>query len=100
MDDRYLIECKWRGKPATINDMDALRSRLQRTGLDVVGVLVSMNGFTEEVKIDARYQRQQPVLLLSAKELRDLEEGFRGSLPDLLCPQTGKPARQRGWPAR
>lgn len=84
LDERYLIECKWRMNPATINDIDSLRSRLHRTSPGVVGVLVSMNGFTEEVKIDVRYQRQQPVLLLSGSELRDIEAGYLLSLPDLL----------------
>lgn len=84
LDDRYLIECKWRSKPATINDVDALRSRLHRTSQDAVGVLISMQGFTEEVKIDVRYQRQQPVLLLSGQELRKLASGFGASLPALL----------------
>lgn len=84
LDERYLIECKWRATTATINDIDALRSRLDRTSPDMVGVLVSMNGFTEEVKVDAGSRRQEPMLLLSGAELRDLEAGYRISLPDLL----------------
>ena len=82
--ERYLVECKWQNRPATINDLDSLRSRLHRTSPDTAGLLVSMNGFTEEVRTDVRYQRQQPVLLLSGNELRDIEAGFRHSLTALL----------------
>jgi Restriction endonuclease len=82
--ERYLVECKWRAAAATIDDIDALRSRLERTGVDVTGVLISMAGFTNEVKINAEQQRRQPVLLLSGKELHELEAGYGVSLPALL----------------
>jgi len=82
--ERYLVECKWRTAAATIDDIDALRSRLERTSGDVTGVLVSMAGFTNEVKINAVQQRRQPVLLLSGMELHELEAGYRVSLPALL----------------
>lgn len=35
--DTYLIECKWRSSKADIDDIDSLRSRLQRTDPAVVG---------------------------------------------------------------
>jgi hypothetical protein len=40
--------------------------------------------FTNEVKINTEQQRRQPVLLLSGKELHELEAGYRVSLPALL----------------
>ncbi|MCW2855552.1 MAG: hypothetical protein JWR52_1167 [Marmoricola sp.] len=86
--ERYLIECKWRRKPANIDDLDSLRSRMRRTTADVVGVLVSDRGFTQQVKADVRHQRHQPVLLISGAELRALNAGFHTSLPDLLYRKT------------
>lgn len=84
LDDRYLIECKWQNKPATIEDVDALRARLSRTRPDIVGVLISMEGFTNTATDDVQARRHQPILLLSGSELRELENGFHGSLPALL----------------
>ena len=43
--DRYLIECKWRSRPADIADLDNLRSRLRRT---VVSTKVVCDGPGEQ----------------------------------------------------
>lgn len=67
--DRYLIECKWRSRPADIADLDNLRSRLRRTTGDVCGLLISMSGFSASLQADVLVRREQPVLLLSGDEL-------------------------------
>ncbi len=79
----YLVECKWRNDKANIDDLDSLRSRLRRTNDGVVGVLVSVPGFSGTVLHDVEHRREQPIVLISGDELR-LVGGSRGSLPDLL----------------
>jgi hypothetical protein len=66
----YLIECKWRRDKANIDDLDSLRSRLRRTDSRVIGLLVSMPGFSGSVLHDVEHHREQPVLLISGDELR------------------------------
>src|SRR5436305_942512 len=50
--ETYLIECKYRHDKATIDDIDSLRARLRRTDGAVVGVLLSIAGFTGSVLFD------------------------------------------------
>jgi Holliday junction resolvase len=79
----YLIECKWRSDKANMDDLDSLRSRLRRVDGAVVGILISYHGFTGTVLHDVEHFREQPILLVSGDELREL--GTRvGTLPDLL----------------
>lgn len=74
LNDRYLVECKWLNKPATIEDLDSLRNRLGRTSADVIGILISMGGFSKEVLNEVRLRRREPVLLFSSEELRQAEQ--------------------------
>lgn len=78
--EHYLIECKWRADKANIDDVGALRNRLERTETDVVGVLISMNGFTGPVIDEVQQCRYRQVLLVSGAELRRAA----GDLPTLL----------------
>ncbi len=78
--ESYLVEAKWRSDKADINDLDSLRARLGRTAGHVVGVLVSVNGFTGSVLSDVASRARQPVLLVSGDELL---RALRGSDPFL-----------------
>ncbi|WP_166659130.1 restriction endonuclease [Labedaea rhizosphaerae] len=79
----YLVECKWRSDKANIDDVDSVRSRLNRIDHSVVGVLISMPGFTGTVLHDVGHHRKQPILLISRDELVRLAQGME-SLPRLL----------------
>lgn len=79
----YLIECKWRRDKANIDDIDSLRSRLRRANGGVVGILVSVPGFSGSVLFDVEHHREQPILLLSGDELQLIASGFE-SLSNLL----------------
>ncbi|WP_406172827.1 restriction endonuclease [Streptomyces sp. NBC_00996] len=70
-DTRYLIEAKWEKSPADINVLDTVRSRMGRAASStVIGVIVSVSGFTETVVDDVRQRRDLgPVLLLGEEEL-------------------------------
>lgn len=79
----YLIECKWRSDKANIDDIDSLRSRLRRTNGGVIGVLVSVPGFSGSVLFDVEHHREQPILLISGDELQLIASGS-DSLSNLL----------------
>ncbi|MCX4920212.1 restriction endonuclease [Streptomyces sp. NBC_00687] len=68
-DRRYLLEAKWQAAKADMDVLDGLRARLRRTSTDVVGVLVSISGFTRTVMEEIRRERQQPILLVDQHEL-------------------------------
>lgn len=74
--DVYLIECKWRHDKANIDDLDSLRSRLQRVQSRAVGILVSVNGFSGTAVQDVEHHRAQPILLVSGDELLRIADGF------------------------
>lgn len=74
--ESYLVETKWRHDKADINDLDSLRARLGRTAGHVVGLLVSVNGFTGSVFSDVAGHARQPVLLLSGEELQHVLQGW------------------------
>jgi len=69
---RYLIECKWQKQPAHIGDVDALRSRLERTSSNTTGLLVSVSGFTAGAMDLVESRRERPLVLVTHGDLTDL----------------------------
>jgi hypothetical protein len=67
----YLIEAKWLNTPADVDVFDAVRSRLERAAsASVLGVIISVSGFTKSVVEEVVNCRgRQPVLLLGEEEL-------------------------------
>jgi len=70
----YLVETKWKQRPADINDMDSLFSRLERTEASVVGLMVSFKGFSQTAINAVESRRSRPVLLLDGVEMERLCE--------------------------
>ncbi|MCX4578904.1 restriction endonuclease [Streptomyces sp. NBC_01571] len=70
----YLIEAKWQNAPADVDVFDAVFRRLERAASSrVVGVIVSVSGFTDTVINEAAQCRgQELVLLLGEEELAEL----------------------------
>jgi len=64
-----LVECKWRTKAADMEVLDGLWARMGRTQVTVVGVLVSMSGFTSTVREAVAGRRKDAVLLLGRAEV-------------------------------
>jgi hypothetical protein len=76
-DDRaYLIEAKWRKTPATVADVDALRARLDATLAHVVGVLVSVSGFSATAIERVETVRDRPVVLLDEDDVEMILGGI------------------------
>ncbi|MFD3884017.1 restriction endonuclease [Streptomyces microflavus] len=67
----YLIEAKWQNTPADVSVFDAVRARMDRTASSsVVGVIISVSGFTEDAMEDLHHRRDRwPILLFGEEEL-------------------------------
>ncbi|MER7974585.1 restriction endonuclease [Streptomyces sp. NPDC096080] len=68
-DHRYLLEAKWQAAKADMDVLGGLRDRLRRTSADVVGVLVSISGFTGTLIEEISRERQTPILLVDQEDL-------------------------------
>ncbi|WP_331732326.1 restriction endonuclease (plasmid) [Streptomyces sp. NBC_00015] len=84
-DTWYLIEAKWHNEPADITVFDGVRSRMERAASSaVIGVLISVNGFTGPAVEDLRVRRDRgPILLFGEDELTQVLSTPR-SLVNLL----------------
>jgi hypothetical protein len=75
---RLLVETKWTKRPATIEEVDQLLARLQGAPPNVVGLLVSMSGFSRTAIKRVEQNAQRPVLLLTGEEVDELTERGHG----------------------
>ncbi|MFI5825507.1 restriction endonuclease [Streptomyces rishiriensis] len=84
-DTWYVIEAKWLNGPADVDVFDAVRSRMERAASSaVIGVIISVNGFTDSAVEDLRVRRDRgPILLLGEEELTQVLSTPR-SLVNLL----------------
>jgi hypothetical protein len=81
--ESFLIETKWRKKPADVADVDALYTRLDAAPSSVVGVLVSVEGFTPQALTRVKARANEPVLLVTGDELEGMLQ-LGGSFATLL----------------
>lgn len=70
-----LIEAKDRKRPIDIDDIDALRSRLNRTNAGVVGVIFSRSGLTKGAKDAIETDRTREILTFVGPEIDQLRKG-------------------------
>jgi hypothetical protein len=75
---KLLVETKWTKRAATIDEVDQLLTRLQGAPPNVVGLLVSMSGFSRAAIKRVEQNTQRPVLLLSGDEVDQLVERGHG----------------------
>ena len=68
----FLIEAKWQNDRVDIDDLDSLRSRLGRTASHVVGIFVSISGFTKTAIEGVGSDRTRIILLIDGSEIDDL----------------------------
>lgn len=65
----YLVECKWTKRPADVDALDSLRARLRRTSGHVIGVFVSMSGFTQGAVDLVDAERDRLILMIDGAEV-------------------------------
>ncbi len=79
----YLIEAKWRQAAVDVSDIDALRSRLNRTPSDVVGCFFSLADYGKTAIKAVEDDRTREILLFNAVEIQDLARS-PSMLPQLI----------------
>lgn len=60
--NKYRIECKWESTPSDKNDIVLFHAKLDAAGVD--GIYVSMAGFAESAKSQAKLLASQKAILL------------------------------------
>jgi hypothetical protein len=70
--DNYLIETKWQRTPADVGDVDNVRIRLLETHSSMIGLLISVSGFSNTAITRVEARRDRPVLLMTGNELAEV----------------------------
>ncbi|RYF61218.1 MAG: hypothetical protein EOO27_02880, partial [Comamonadaceae bacterium] len=71
-DIRYVIEAKWEKEPVSVDVLDGVRTRMRNLAPSgsVLGIIVSISGFTDTVLTDLSYRRDiGHILLLNEADL-------------------------------
>ena len=66
----YVVECRWRAKPADIRELDGLRGQVGRSGKASDGALLSINGWSEHVPGLLKQSTSKDVILMDGYDLR------------------------------
>lgn len=72
MDGDYLVEVKGTTRPAGIDVVDSLLTRLEGMPVPTIGLIFSRPGFTRGAVDRVRARRNRPVLLVNGEELSEL----------------------------
>ncbi|MGA9284119.1 MAG: restriction endonuclease [Solirubrobacteraceae bacterium] len=87
----FLVETKWTTRSSSIAEIDSLRARLEKTHSSVVGVLISVSGFSRQAIEAVGARRDRPMLLIDGKDIEeackrdaDLRRILRNKLDALL----------------
>ena len=68
----FLVEAKWKKKDIGSDDIDGLRSRLERLPPDVVGCIFSISDFSKPAIDAVKENRRREILLFNATEISGL----------------------------
>jgi hypothetical protein len=66
----YIVECRWRDKLADIRELDGVHGQVQRSGKQTMGVLVSINGWSPNVPVLLKQNRDKGIFLIDGYDLR------------------------------
>jgi hypothetical protein len=71
----YLVEAKWEKNPVSVEVVDSVEARLRRTVPSVIGVIISMSGFSRTVISEViSKRRDRAILLLDRNDIEVLIE--------------------------
>lgn len=79
----YLLEARWRQRPATDTDLGAFQHKVKRRLDATRGIYISMAGFRDEAVALYRLAQENPLILVDGQDLACLLEG-RIDLTDAL----------------
>jgi hypothetical protein len=71
----YLVECRWRQKLADIRELDGVKGQVDRSGKQVMGFFLSINGWSEHVPVLLKQNPQKSIVLMDGYDLRCVLDG-------------------------
>lgn len=66
----YLVECRWRKKIADIRELDGLTGPVARSGKQMMGLFISINGWSDNVPTLLKQNPDKSVILMDGYDLR------------------------------
>ena len=66
----YLTECRWRHESSNIRDIDGLSGQISRSGIQTMGLFISVNGWSENVPRLLKQNTQKAIILMHGYDLR------------------------------
>jgi len=66
----YIVECRWRDKPADGRDLDGLLGQIGRSGNQTMGLFLSINGWSQNVVPLLKQNRDKGIILMDGVDLR------------------------------
>jgi hypothetical protein len=68
----YIVECRWRKKLADIRELDGLLGQINRSGKQTMGLLLSINGWSENVVPLLKQNPEKSIILMEGYDLRTI----------------------------
>ncbi|MBB4379990.1 restriction endonuclease [Bradyrhizobium sp. SBR1B] len=65
---QYVVECRWRTKLADIRELDGLYGQLERSGMQTMGLFLSINGWSDNV-VPVMKQNHKRIILMEGHDL-------------------------------
>lgn len=85
----YIVECRWRKKLSDIRELDGLSGQISRSGKQTMGVLLSINGWSNNVVPLLKQNPDKNIFLIDCYDLRMVLSG-EVDLKDLLMAKIAK----------
>ncbi|MGB3493690.1 MAG: restriction endonuclease [Elainellaceae cyanobacterium] len=68
----YLVECKWTQKLTDIRQLDSLYGKISRSGKQTLGLFLSINGWSENVRPLLKQNHDKSIILMEGYDLRSV----------------------------
>lgn len=80
----FLVECKWQAAQADSSQVDAFRGKVTRTTQQMMGLFLSINGWSEGVVTTLKQNRDKCIILMNGQDLYYLLSHPQADLREFL----------------
>ena len=74
----YLVECKWQSEMTSAKEVDGLLGKLGRSGVQALGVFISVNGWSSHVVPLMKQNSDKRIFLVNGEDIRQSLSGKVG----------------------
>ena len=71
----YIVECRWRTALADIRELDGLKGQIDRSGKQMMGIFLSINGWSSNVPKLLKQNPDKSIILVDGYDLRCVLSG-------------------------